>query len=83
MPVSNTAVYLLDANMRPVQQGQIGELYAAGRNLAIGYVNKRDANRFIENPHTVDPGLLLSVLRRCSTSNQSSQMDSLGMNIIR
>lgn len=49
-PISNTVLYILDGDMRPVNIGQTGELYVAGANLAAGYVNGRDKFRFVKNP---------------------------------
>lgn len=54
-PISNTVVYVLDEEFRPVKQGDTGELFVAGANLARGYVNGRDKFRFVENPLAVDP----------------------------
>lgn len=53
--LDNTIIYLLDADFRPVKSEEIGELYVSGANLASGYVNGRDPERFIENPLAVDP----------------------------
>jgi acyl-coenzyme A synthetase/AMP-(fatty) acid ligase len=53
--LDNTIVYLLDANLQPVKSSEIGELYVSGANLATGYVNGRDPDRFIDNPLAVDP----------------------------
>lgn len=53
--LDNTIVYLLDSDFRPVRNGEIGELYVSGANLASGYVNGRDPDRFIDNPLAVDP----------------------------
>lgn len=53
--LDNTIVYLLDTDFRPVRNGDIGELFVSGANLAAGYVNGRDPDRFIENPLAVDP----------------------------
>lgn len=53
--VDNTIIYLLDADFRPVKSEEIGELYVSGANLASGYVNGRDPDRFIDNPLAVDP----------------------------
>ncbi|KAF6209594.1 hypothetical protein GE061_015342 [Apolygus lucorum] len=55
VPLDNTAIYLLNNELQPVPVGEVGELFAAGLNIAAGYVNGRDANRFIPNPHAVDP----------------------------
>lgn len=37
-----------------MKQGEVGELYIAGLNLAAGYVNGRDPDKFVENPLAVD-----------------------------
>lgn len=54
-PVDNTVIYILDSEMRPVKMGDIGEIFVSGLNLASGYVNKRDPERFVENPLAFDP----------------------------
>lgn len=58
IPLSNTVVYLLDADYRPVKNGEIGEIFASGLNLAAGYVNGRDPERFLENPLAVEKSKL-------------------------
>lgn len=55
LPVDNTIVYLLDNEYRPVKVGDVGELFVSGLNLAAGYVNKRDPEKFINNPLAIDP----------------------------
>ncbi|XP_066261449.1 beta-alanyl-bioamine nonribosomal peptide synthetase ebony isoform X2 [Euwallacea similis] len=55
LPLDNTMVYLLDKDFRPVKIGEVGELFVAGLNLAAGYVNGRDPEKFIENPLAIDP----------------------------
>ncbi|HET9284851.1 MAG TPA: non-ribosomal peptide synthetase, partial [Candidatus Angelobacter sp.] len=51
-PIDNTHVYLLDQKMQPVPISVPGELYAAGRGLARGYLGKPDltAEKFIPDP---------------------------------
>ncbi|XP_058813264.1 beta-alanyl-bioamine nonribosomal peptide synthetase ebony [Topomyia yanbarensis] len=53
-PLDNTVIYVLDGKLEPVKPGDIGELFVSGLNLAQGYVNGRDPERFIDNPMAVD-----------------------------
>ncbi|KAK9708009.1 AMP-binding enzyme [Popillia japonica] len=55
LPIDNTIIYILDSNYRPVKTGEIGELFAAGQNVAAGYVNGRDPEKFVENSLAIDP----------------------------
>jgi len=54
--LDNTTVYVLDKQFRPVNKGEVGELFASGLNLAAGYVNGRDPEKFIDNPFAIDTG---------------------------
>jgi amino acid adenylation domain-containing protein len=50
-PIANTNVYLLDANRKPVNEGQVGEIVIAGDGVSLGYLNRPDLNneRFLIN----------------------------------
>ncbi|MDZ8117735.1 amino acid adenylation domain-containing protein [Pontiella agarivorans] len=54
-PVKNCGTVILDEQMNPVKEGEEGELYLAGRNLAHGYIGREDltAEAFILNPFQV------------------------------
>lgn len=56
-PIFNTVIYILDSQKMPVQVGQIGEIYVGGDNLAIGYVNGREEDRFIADSQLLDPSM--------------------------
>ena len=56
-PVTNTRVYLLDQELRPVPDGENGELCAGGDGVARGYLNRLDltAEKFLPDPFSNDP----------------------------
>lgn len=59
--ISNTQLYVLDANLQLVPVGIPGELYISGDGLAREYLNDPEltTKRFIPNPFSVEPGAKL------------------------
>jgi amino acid adenylation domain-containing protein len=51
-PIDNTAIHILDERMRPVPDGDAGEIYIGGAGVARGYRNNSTltAERFVRNP---------------------------------
>lgn len=57
-PLDNMRVYILDKNGRLAPVGSAGELCIAGRQVALGYLNRPDltAEKFTSNPFCSQPG---------------------------
>jgi amino acid adenylation domain-containing protein len=55
-PLPGVEIYILDAALRPVPIGVVGELYAAGVGVARGYfgLSAQTAQRFVPNPYGPD-----------------------------
>jgi amino acid adenylation domain-containing protein len=56
--IRGTTVYVLDEAMRPVADGEEGELYAGGAGVAHGYLNQPQltAEKFVPDPFGAAPG---------------------------
>ncbi|RLB94441.1 MAG: hypothetical protein DRH26_01240 [Deltaproteobacteria bacterium] len=60
-PVKNLKVYLLDESKKPVRDGEKGEIYIAGIQVADGYIREKSlsAKSFLKNPFSEDlPGFM-------------------------
>ena len=51
-PISNTRVYILNDDLKPVKAGEVGELFAGGDGVARGYLNAPEvtAEKFLRDP---------------------------------
>ncbi|MEU8540263.1 non-ribosomal peptide synthetase [Streptomyces sp. NPDC048717] len=60
-PIAGTELRILDAEMAPVADGVVGEIFLSGPGLARGYLGRPDltAERFVPDPRPVMPGARL------------------------
>jgi amino acid adenylation domain-containing protein len=56
--IDNTEIYLLDDRLRPVPNGEVGEIYIGGASVARGYRNNSEltVERFLPDPFSTSPG---------------------------
>ncbi|MDP5135116.1 amino acid adenylation domain-containing protein [Rheinheimera baltica] len=56
-PIANTQMHILDAQLKPVPIGFVGDLYIAGAGVTRGYLNRPQdtAAAFIDNPFIDNP----------------------------
>ena len=79
-PLPGVRALLLDARLRPVPEGAIGELYIGGAGVARGYLNRDDltATRFIDNPFA--PGERLYRTGDLARLREDGAIEHLGRN---
>ncbi|WP_375541018.1 amino acid adenylation domain-containing protein [Paenibacillus tyrfis] len=58
VPILDLQLYILDAGLRPVPPGAVGEICIGGAGLAQGYLNRPvlTASRFVPNPFRLGEG---------------------------
>ena len=58
-PIANTAIYILDAELQPLPQGLVGDIYIGGLSVGLGYhrLPELTAQQFISHP--VNPEIRL------------------------
>jgi non-ribosomal peptide synthetase component F len=57
-PIDNNFFYILNENLKPVPNGEVGDLYIGGVGVARGYANdpEKTATAFITDPFNKDVG---------------------------
>ncbi|MDD1013909.1 non-ribosomal peptide synthetase [Pseudomonas rubra] len=81
-PIGSTQVYVLDAHLRPVPLGVVGELYIGGDGVAQGYLHRPQltAEHFIDDPFNERPGAKLYRSGDLACWREDGQLECLGRN---
>jgi acyl carrier protein len=78
--LKNNRIYILDENLEPVANGERGELYLAGKNLAHGYIGRDDLTEkaFIKNPIKIPDYPVLYKTGDLGFYNEQGDIEFLG-----
>jgi amino acid adenylation domain-containing protein len=81
-PIPDMQIYLLDADGKPVAEGEVGEIYVGGGGVARGYHNRPQLNqeRFIPDPFAETPGARLYRAGDLARLRPDGEMVYLGRN---
>jgi amino acid adenylation domain-containing protein len=81
-PVSNSKVYVLDAEMQQVPVGVTGDIYISGAGLSRGYLTHPEwtAEKFIPNPFSSEPGDRLYRVGDIGSYRADGQLGYFGRN---
>ncbi|WP_447007989.1 non-ribosomal peptide synthetase [Saccharothrix isguenensis] len=79
-PIRGTRVHVLDDNLDPVPDGQVGTLYAAGAGVAHGYLNLPGltARQFRPDPFSDEPGARMYDTGDLVCRNTEGALDFMG-----
>jgi aspartate racemase len=79
-PITNTQVYVLNAEMQVVPVGVVGELYIGGAGLARGYFNQPElsAESFVPHPHSTAAGERLYRTGDMVRWHESGELEFIG-----
>lgn len=75
-PITGTRVHILDDLLQPVPQGTVGELYASGEGVALGYLNEQRSGAFFAD-QTIAPGLIYKT-GDLVKENESGELEFIG-----
>ena len=80
VPIPDLSVQVLDAHLRPLPMGVLGEMYVGGAGLARGYLGRPDltAERFVPDPLAAQPGSRLYRTGDLARRHASGELEFLG-----
>lgn len=79
-PIDGTRVEVLDENLEPVAVASVGELWASGEGLALGYLGDpaATAERFVAHPRAARPGARMYRTGDLARWREDGGLDFLG-----
>ncbi len=79
-PITNVLAYVLDDNLRPVVEGEIGQLYLGGAQVARGYLHRLELTnqRFSADPFARIPGARMYCTGDRVRWNSDGELEFLG-----
>lgn len=81
-PIAHTSVHLLGPDMRPVADGEAGQLCCGGDGVAAGYLKRPEltAERFVADPFSTEPGAMLYLTGDLARRRPDGLIEFLGRN---
>lgn len=82
IPLAHDKAYILDDNLKPVQPGTVGMLWAAGDGVALGYLKRPEltAERFRKDPFSDDPEAAMYMTGDLARLRPDGLIECLGRN---
>jgi len=79
-PLDDLSLHLLDGGLRPVPDGQVGEIFVGGAGVARGYLGRPalTAERFLPDPFSDRPGARLYRSGDLARRREDGELEYLG-----
>jgi amino acid adenylation domain-containing protein len=80
MPIARTSVHILDEEMRPVPDGEVGQLCAGGEGVALGYLQRPEltSEKFVVDMFSDAPGARLYLTGDLARLRPDGNLEFLG-----
>ncbi|WP_372636335.1 amino acid adenylation domain-containing protein [Fodinibius sp.] len=78
--IKNNSIYILNEHMEIVEEGETGELYLAGENLAHGYLGREELTKksFVRSPSNIRDHEILYKTGDLGKYNKEGEIEFLG-----
>ncbi len=79
-PLDEYRIYILDQYGKPLDQGEIGEIYTASRFLSLGYIGREDLTQKSFFKDTLESGHMMYKTNDCGKFDDTGELICLGRN---